>query len=432
MRIVRADDEVRDLEVAAAFIDFAGRPCSLVSVFDITERKRQEQEEAETQARLLQTQKLESLGVLAGGIAHDFNNLLVGILGNADLALAELSPESTARDTVRDIQVTAQRAAELTRQMLAYSGKGRFVVEPIDISRLVEEMAHLLEVTAARRATLRLRAQPNLPLVQADATQLRQVVMNLIMNASEAIGDRSGVISVSTGITYIDADYAGTTEYTGPLTEGEYVHIEVADTGAGMDEATTTRIFEPFFTTKFTGRGLGLAAVLGIVRGHNGAIKVYSEVGRGTTFKVLLPASRSSPISGAPEQPASTGAWRGAGRALLVDDDETVRRVTARMLARAGFETLEATDGDGAIALALADEATITVVILDLTMPGLSGKDTFLALHRLLPGVPIVLTSGYNEQEATDDFAGRGLAGFLQKPFRYDDLAAMLRAVERG
>jgi len=272
-------------ELWASIIENDGGRLWFNSVVDLTARRAAEAERQRIDQQIQQTQKLESLGILAGGIAHDFNNLLVAVLGNAGLALMELPPESPARQTVQAIEIAAQRAADLTRQMLAYSGKGKFVIEPLNLSRIVEEMAHLLEVSVSKRAVLKYHFAPDLPPIEGDATQVRQVIMNLITNASDAIGSRSGVISISTGLQYADRDYLAESYLDSNLPEGDYVYIEVADTGEGMDEPTSARIFDPFFTTKFTGRGLGLAAVLGIVRGHHAAIKVYSEPGRGTTFR---------------------------------------------------------------------------------------------------------------------------------------------------
>jgi len=397
----------------------------LCLVTDITAQKRAEEERRRLDAQMQHAQKLESLGVLAGGIAHDFNNLLVAILGNAGLALLELPPESPARQTVLAIETASQRAAELTRQMLAYSGKGKFIIEPLSLSRLVEEMAHLLEVSVSKSAVLKYRFAPNLPPVEGDATQVRQVIMNLITNASDAIGERSGVISITTGMLWADHEYLAGAYLDGDLPEGDYAFIEVADTGEGMDAETQSRIFDPFFTTKFTGRGLGLAAVLGIVRGHRGAVKIYSEVGRGTTFKVLFPVLAVGPS--AAEKAASlesrgTSEERANGRKILVvDDDDTVRAVTRRILERSGFEVLLAVDGADGVETYRANPG-IDLVLLDMTMPRMDGEETFRELRRVDPDVRVILTSGYNEQDATDRFAGKGLAGFIQKPYRPQEL----------
>ena len=346
-RVVHKSGEIRWVrDIARHIVDEeTGRSFIQGAIYDMTDRKRAEEERLEMERRLLHAQKLESMGVLAGGIAHDFNNLLVAILGNAGLALMQLAPESPARQTVQDIELAAQRAAELTRQMLAYSGKGKFVIERINLSRLVEEMAHLLEVSVSKRATVRYRFPEELPTVEGDSTQIRQVIMNLILNASDALGDSPGVISISTGTMIADREYLTGPFTDGSLPEGQYVYVEVSDTGAGMDEGTRSRIFDPFFSTKFAGRGLGLAAVLGIVRGHQGAIKLYSEVGKGSTFKVLFPAlAGAAPVAEASKAAPDENA--AAGRTILVvDDDPTVRAVTRRILEHEGFVTLLAEDG---------------------------------------------------------------------------------------
>ncbi|MFC1572559.1 PAS domain S-box protein [Candidatus Eisenbacteria bacterium] len=407
------------------------KPLFLANVsLDITERKRAEEEKLALERQLQQTQKLESLGILAGGIAHDFNNLLLVILGNADLALHELSPMSPARDNLRGIEKASKRAAELARQMLAYSGKGRFVVEPIAIGELVEEMAHLLEVSISKKVVLKYNFAENLPPFDGDVTQIRQIVMNLITNASEAIGDKSGVIALSTGAMRCDRAYlddvnevllAGLDE---PLCEGIYTYLEVADTGGGMDAETEEKVFDPFFTTKFTGRGLGMSAVLGIVRGHKGALKIYSEVGKGTTLKVLFPANEpadnSLAVRGKDE--AAGKDWRGCGTVLIADDEETICALGKQMLELIGFNVLTAADGQEALTVFREHADEIVGVLLDLTMPRMDGAEAFREIRRLRPGVRVILCSGYNEQDATQRFAGKGLAGFIQKPF---DVAAL-------
>jgi len=391
-------------------------------------RIRFEEERLALESRIQQAQKLESLGVLAGGIAHDFNNLLVGILGNADLALMDLPPESPARQYIQDVEVASRRAAELVRQMLAYSGKGRFVVERLDLGVVVEEMVHLLEASITKKALLRFDLPKQLPAVEADATQLRQVVMNLITNASDAIGERSGVISVRTGVMDCDASYLEGSRVAGECVEGSYVYVEVSDTGVGMDDATLAKIFDPFFTTKFTGRGLGLAAVLGIVRSHDGAIKVYSERGKGASFKVLLPALEldekfASSTSTSPGPPPQEG-----GTVLLVDDEETVRVVGRSMLERLGFEVVTAEDGRRALEIFGEEPGRFACVLLDLTMPHVDGEECFRELRRMDPDIAVILSSGYTEQELIARFAGKGLAGFVQKPYRLRDLAEALGA----
>jgi PAS domain S-box-containing protein len=272
-------------------------------VVDISDRKRLEEEQEAAARRLLHTQKLESLGLLAGGIAHDFNNLLTAILGNADLALAQLSPVSPGRDNIQMVIDTGRRAAELTNQMLAYSGKGRFIIEQLDLAQVVEEMGHLLSVSIAKNVVLKYEFAENVPPIEADATQIRQIVMNLITNASEAVADTSGVVAIFIGAMHCDRDYLLSCHNHEELPEGIYSYLDVTDTGCGMNEEIQAKLFDPFFTTKITGRGLGMSAVLGIVRGHHGAIRVHSEPGAGTAIKVLFPAS----IKEAGEEPVPDG-----------------------------------------------------------------------------------------------------------------------------
>jgi PAS domain S-box-containing protein len=412
-RVVERDEEGQPLRITGTHLD-------------ITARKEAEEERRRLQEQIQHAQKLESLGVLAGGIAHDFNNLLVAILGNADLALAELSPVSPARRSITEIETAAQRAAELCRQMLAYSGKGRFVIQSLDLNQVVSEMTHLLEVSISKKVVLKYHLADNLPAIEADATQMRQVIMNLITNASEAIGDHSGVIAINTGAIQCDRDYLRTAFLDEGLDEGYYVSLEVSDTGCGMDRQTRESIFDPFFTTKFTGRGLGLAAVLGIVRGHGGAIKVYSEQGKGSTFKVLFPASDTTPQPVAAEE-ENASAWEGDGTVLLVDDEETIRAVGQRMLEHLGFRVLTATNGQEALDIFRNRADEIACILLDLTMPSMDGEECFRELRRICPDVCVILSSGYNEQEVVNRFAGKGLAGFVQKPYRAATLAAKIR-----
>ncbi|MES2694218.1 MAG: response regulator, partial [Verrucomicrobiota bacterium] len=285
----------------------------------------------------------------------------------------------------------------------------------------------LLSLSISKQAVLRFNLAPGLPAVEGDATQLRQVIMNLVINASEAIGARSGAIGLSTGLTRVDRAYLGGTILAPELPPGTYVSLEVSDNGSGMDAATQAKIFDPFFTTKFTGRGLGLAAVLGIVRGHKGALKVYSEVGRGTTFKILLPCASvaAEPAPGAAYSPA---AWQGRGTVLVVDDDETVRSTAAAMLKKLGFDVALVADGCEAVEVFRGTPERFTLVLMDLTMPHLDGRQAFAELRRLRADVRVVLMSGFSEEEAISQFTGKGLAGFLQKPFQHEDLSAAARA----
>ena len=405
----------------------------------IAESKQAEEEKLALERQVRHAQKLESLGVLAGGIAHDFNNILMAILGNADLALDELSPMSPARGSIREIEKAAKRAAELVKQMLAYSGKGRFVVEPIDVGGLIEEISHLLEVSISKKSVLKHNLAENLPTFDGDVTQIRQVIMNLITNASEAIGDKSGVIALSTGAMDCDRAYLDDinevvrASLDEPLPEGVYTYIEVADTGCGMDAQTIEKVFDPFFTTKFTGRGLGMSAVLGIVRGHRGALKIYSEVGKGTTFKILFPANElpDNGFAVRRKDQAEGKDWRGSGTVLIADDEETVCTVVKKMLELMGFSVLTVPDGREALKLFREHANEIVCVLLDLTMPHMDGEETFRVMRRLHPGVTVILCSGYNEHDATQRFAGKGLAGFIQKPYNMAALRKKLMEVLR-
>jgi two-component system, cell cycle sensor histidine kinase and response regulator CckA len=423
----RANGEEFPLEASISQCTVQKEQLITLILRDSSERRRAEDERLKFLSQIQQTQKLESLGVLAGGIAHDFNNLLMAVLGHADLALDALPAGAEARDDLAEIRRAAQRATELCKQMLAYSGKGRFVIQPVEIQKVVEEMLHMLRVSISKNAVLKLNFAPNIPPVDADASQLRQVIMNLVVNASEAIGDRSGVVTLSTGAMDCDRHYLSEAWLDEQLPEGMYVFIEVADSGAGMDLETRARIFDPFFTTKFTGRGLGLAAVLGIVRGHRGAIKVYSELGKGTTLKVLFPVSQRAEVR--EEGSAVRGLYEGRGTVLLVDDDESVRAVGRKMLERIGFGVVTAADGAEAIARFRERADDIICAIVDLTMPHVDGAETFRELRRMRPGVRVILSSGYNEQDVTQRFVGKGLAGFIQKPYQLSTLVSVLKEV---
>lgn len=384
----------------------------------LRDRERAENERLALERKMLEAQKLESLGLLAGGIAHDFNNLLVAMLGNAGLALTDVSPESRARQYIEQIQVAAQRAADLTRQMLAYSGRGRFIVQPAHLNDVIEEMVKLLRVSISKQAALQLNLAPNLPLISADATQLRQVVMNLITNASDALANHAGTITVSTGAMFVSRTELEQAQSANDLAEGEYVFLEVTDSGSGMDAETQARIFEPFFTTKFTGRGLGLAAVLGIMRGHHGAIQVNSVVGEGTTFRLLFPPLEITTLPAAP--PPTHLPFLQRAKILVVDDEAMVRQITIEMLRHFSYETLGAENGQRAVEIAHAN--AFDCVLLDLTMPGMSSEETLERLREINPTLRVILMSGYTEQDATARFGNTPLDGFIQKPFTPLDL----------
>jgi PAS domain S-box-containing protein len=380
---------------------------------------------------MLQTQKNESLGVLAGGIAHDFNNLLMGVLGNIDLALLELPSTSPVRDFLHDAAKSGRRAADLCRQMLAYAGKGRFVLQTVDLRELVGEMKHILELSISKKTVLQYDFADQVPAVEVDAAQIRQVLMNLVLNASEAIGDRGGIVSIAVGAKKCDAAHLASSCGHEDPRHGTYAFLEVRDTGCGMDEDTKARMFEPFFTRKFMGRGLGLSAVQGIVRSHRGAIEVRSEPGAGATLRVLLPATD---LAGERRATGMETAGRtGAGIILFADDEEAARVVGARMLGRMGYRVIMAADGAEAVDLFRQAETLrgerLVCVILDLTMPRMDGEEAFREIRRIRADVPVILSSGYDEKDVTERFAGKGLSGFVQKPYEVKDLAARLQGV---
>ncbi len=433
LRMVRTDGTPFWVRIEAILVrDSDDALLFRTAVSDITDRKRAEEQRLEMEHRLQQTQKLESLGVLAGGVAHDFNNLLMAILGHADLALEELPLLSPTRKRIQEIMIASRQAAGLCLQMLAYTGKGQSVLKRVDLGAMVEEMAHLLKTSISKKAILNLNLKQGLPPIQADASQIRQIVMNLLINASEAIGDRSGVITISTGARESDQDYLRETCLGNDVPAGLYVYLEVSDTGCGMDEETRRRIFEPFFTTKFTGRGLGLAAVLGMVRTHKGALKLYSKPAKGTTFTVLFPAISADEEEGTETTVAGAAAWRGSGTVLLVDDEVTVRGVVRAMIEHLGFSVLTAADGLDALELYRERGGEIAVVLLDMTMPQMGGAETFRGLRRLDPGVRVILSSGYAEQDVVSRFASQGLNGFIQKPYTLDNLQTTLSRVLSG
>jgi PAS domain S-box-containing protein len=420
LRMRHKDGSWRVLEtVARRFVGEDGRPYLILNSRDVTERKAAEE-------ALRRASKDESLAVLAGGVAHDFNNLLAAVLGHTSLALAKLGERSPARRHLEKAAAAVERASALTRQMLAYSGRGHFVVRPTDLGALVAENLPLLQVAIPKRVRLETRLGSGVPLVDADVGQMQQVVMNLVINAAEAIGERGGTVTVATGLQRVRPGEGARWSVSGhPLPAGTYVMLEVTDDGPGMSEETLGRIFEPFFSTKFTGRGLGLAAVLGVMRGHQGGLSVESEPGRGTSFRLLF-----APSVAAASREAETASPGGAERVtlLLIDDEEVVRDMVAEVLAHEGVDVLCAEDGVRGIAVFRERRAEIDVVLLDLSMPGLSGEETFRLLCEIDPRVCVILSSGYDHLEATRRFGERAPSGFIQKPYRP---AQLLAEIER-
>ncbi|HEU4698666.1 MAG TPA: PAS domain S-box protein [Gemmatimonadales bacterium] len=374
---------------------------------------------------LRQAQKLESIGVLAGGVAHDFNNLLTGIMGNVGLAARMLPPESVGRvmPLLQEALKAGERAADLTRQLLAYAGKGRFVIEPVDACRFLPEAAGFLRASVPANVELRFDLPERCPPVEADRGQLQQLVVNLVTNAAEAIGGAPGTVTIGVRAEWLEAERLARTFPAAALAEGPYLLLEVRDTGSGMDAETLGRIFDPFFTTKFMGRGLGLPAVLGIVRGHRGGLAVESAPGRGSTITVALPVAPSA--SDAPRPPASAPPARPL--VLVADDEDGIRGVARAILEEHGYDVVLAADGRAAVERFAAQPDRIAVVLLDLTMPVLGGREAADAIWRLRPAARIVVTSGYGDTEALRRFEGTPVTGFLPKPFTEDRLAAAVR-----
>ena len=393
---------------------------------DITALRQAETEKNAMERRLLETQKLESLGILAGGIAHDFNNLLTGILGHASLLAATLPPAAGAHASLAQIEGAARRAADLCRHMLAYSGRGRYVLEAVELGALAREVFPLVQPSLGKNIRVRQDLAPELPWVTADVSQLRQVIMNLVVNASEAMAGHGGDIVVRTRAIHADSRLFATCVHSPSLPAGTYVVLEISDTGSGMDEETLARIFDPFFTTKFAGRGLGLAAVLGIVRGHQGAIRVTTRPDQGTAFQLYLPASTKKSNVAAPtiaDTPPAASA-----RLLLVDDEATVREITTHLLDAIGYRTTAVSGGQEAVnAFRIAPQG-FDAVLLDLTMPGMSGGEAMNEIRKLRSDIPIILMSGYSEHDAADLLSAPRTA-FLAKPFTLESLRTHLAAL---
>ena len=383
-------------------------------VRDITQARRMDE-------RLRHTAKLESIGVLAGGVAHDFNNLLMGILGNASLGLEVIQEPETLERVLRDIVRASERAADLTRQLLAYAGKGRFVVETLDLAALVTGIVPLIEASFLRKVRLELDLPAGLPPMKADKTQIEQVVMNLVINAAEASTVQGSLVSVSLELVHLDHDQPARFLTEGEL-RGDYLCLRVRDEGVGMSEETIRRIFDPFFTTKFMGRGLGLSAVLGIVRGHKGALRVISALGRGTTFELLFPSVQSVPQETPPARLPRPVPRKSSGRVLVVDDEPVVRTFFRAALERNGYEVLTANGGSEALRIFREQAGTISAVLLDVIMPGMSGRDVLPRLFDIRPDVRVVVTSGQMEKEVRRDLDDTRIAGFIQKPCSTDVL----------
>ncbi|MEP6779161.1 MAG: response regulator [Gemmatimonadaceae bacterium] len=434
-RVVHTDGTIRNVVGQGAILrDADGLATRRVgSVIDVTARTAAEEERVQLETKVREVQKLESLGVLAGGIAHDFNNLLVGILGNASVSLLDMPVSSPSHAAVTAIERAARDAASLTRQLLAYAGKGRFLLEPLDLSLLAKQLRPVLQTALGARSSLVYEAPVHLPVVHADGEQLRQAVVNVVTNAAEAISERAGQIRVVTTEETLDDARLRRCVPGSKAKPGVFACISVEDDGIGMDEASLAKIFDPFFSTKLAGRGLGLAATLGIVHGHSGALEVISAKGKGTKLRMYFPAAYEekdralAPVNTAPKGIPITP--RSRVRILVVDDDEHVRALAHRVLERLNYDSIEANDGLAAIELLRADATQVDAVLLDMTMPRMNGEDTLRGIRALAPWLPVILMSGHDEREVTPRLLEHGLGGYLQKPFTVDALSSMFARV---
>ncbi len=436
LRVIGADGKLRHVTVTCAALR-SGRALPellLGTLFDLSDRKRHEDEHANMQRKLLETQKLESLGLLAGGIAHDFNNLLTGVLGNASLLRAQLSEDNPMHAGLRRIESAAERAAQLCRQMLAYSGKGRFAVRSVELNEIVANTLLLAQSSVPPHAEVSFHPAKQLPPIKADALQLRQILLNLVLNAVEAIPEKGGRVAVRTGTMGVDRTWLAGAYLAPQLPDGEYVFLEVEDTGLGIAEEHLAKIFDPFFSTKFVGRGLGLPAVAGVMRAHQGAVRVGSRLGQGSTFRVVFPVA--PPEEARSEELVAPKLVEGPpteGVVLVVDDESTVRQVTSDLLDGTGLAARAAVDGFHALELFGENGAGVSAVLLDYTMPRLDGFETFKRLRERKADIPVLLMSGFAADHVLDRFEGLGLSGFVQKPFtRGELLAALARAGVRG
>ncbi|MGK0302484.1 MAG: two-component system cell cycle sensor histidine kinase/response regulator CckA [Planctomycetota bacterium] len=396
---------------------------------DVTEQKDSERERLNLERGLQNAQRLESLSALAGGIAHDLNNMLVGILGNTAIVRDELKDGDPHKEFLTDAESAARRAAGLCRQLLAYSGKGRFIIESLCLNEMTQEMASIFSASVSKQVSISTDCADALLFIEADSTQIRQVLMNLVMNASDAMASEGGIVSITTGTNDCDQSYLDRSAVRSQGVPGRYAWIEVSDSGLGMTQEQQQRMFDPFYSTKEDGRGLGMSAVSGIVVSHKGAIQVCSEINKGTTIKVLMPVSETQHE---PEPKFDTKLdpteWAG-GTVLVVDDEEAIHKVVHRMLDRLSLMTQSANDGLEALDILEKRHEQIVCVLLDLTMPNLGGTETYREIRKRFDSLPVILMSGYSRQDAVKQFSGKGLTGFIQKPFQISDLRTALAQV---
>jgi len=373
------------------------------------------------------SQRLESLGVLAGGIAHDFNNLLSVIMGNVELIKHGVTPSNEVKKYIGNTLKATDKAAGLCQQMLAYSGRGQFIVQAVQLTSLIQDTAELLQVSMKKNITIHYDLNESLPRVQVDQSQIQQIILNLMTNANESM--ESGSIVCRTGVCHVSHDALKDMTYDWGVEAGDFVFVEVQDQGCGMDQKTLNKIFDPFFTTKFTGRGLGMSAVLGIVRAHHGALDVHSELGEGTCFRLLLPWDKTNNPSKNIALDVKTDKVRKQGTVLLVDDEVMIRDVACQMLENMGLKVLQAEDGLEAVEVYQSSDVPIDMVLLDMTMPKMDGKACFVALKKINPDVRVVISSGYHASEIQAEFSEYSLAAVVQKPYKYEKLKDIVMSV---
>lgn len=429
--IKTAAGELIPVETKISRGQWDGKPVLFAISRDISGRLKIEQENMAMERKLLNSQKLESLGVLAGGIAHDFNNLLTAIIGNLELIQMQGLNAPLAQDMIGQAIQAGRRASDLTRQMLAYSGKGRFIIRPIDINYLIKGLSELVKSSISKNVVLHLNLPVNIPPIMADSSQIEQIIMNLLINASEAIGDKTGIINLMTGVEEFSKEKLDKSRVQEKLPPGKYLYLNISDSGCGMKPETLDKIFDPFYSTKFTGRGLGMSAVMGIVKAHKGAIFIESEDGKGTDIKVLFPIFAPEKISvKSSEQPLYNGAGQSLndskGTLLIADDEMPVRNLCKNMLEYMGYNLCLACDGIEAVELFKMHQKNLKCALLDLNMPNLDGLGAFSELRKLQPDLKIILMSGYHEDEIIRNFSGKRFSGFLRKPFDMNQLKSEL------
>lgn len=427
-----ADDGRRVLldTIKTPMFDAGGKLIGILGISrDITERKKAEEEKREIERQFQQAQKMEGLGVLAGGIAHDFNNILTVIICNC--SLLQKRPQM-AEALVPEIDIAAQRAADLCRQMLVYAGKAQPLPTKIYMTALLDEMVKMLKATISQNVVIKQLPSTVISAIKADASQIRQIVMNLIINASEAIGAAQGEVCVSLVQSDISEEQPSYDHLGNAITPGRFVCLEVKDNGCGMDEKTRLRIFEPFYTTKITGRGLGMSAVLGIIKAHNGALQLFSQPGQGTTFKVYLPLQSSDSVVDKSVPHVSPALWEGRGSILLVEDEPQIIMVAKMLLNALGFSVFEAANGEEALELYQKNSEYITLVVTDIGMPIMNGYELFRELKKLNPELPIIISSGFGDEVTTSQIPREDIAGMLSKPYNFDQLREVLKGVVEG